>query len=182
MLSLHGQFLCLDSIHIEFLKSDENSSLLLSYHMWKNETHLWVNTQSSCVNKKQHHVLVLKSSYSSHDNHLTVDFTLSSKYGFEICTQVTFTLSFFFLYQSNVHIGHLRNNNSPAFRIGLTHTLWLFFVCGNSEAMLCWCLCLLCCINDTHKRALAWNNAVFEYGWSCVHEPHQDPSLNPSLC
>lgn len=49
------------------------------------------------------------------------------------------------------------------------------FLCGSTDAMPCWWLCLLWCINDTHNRALAWNNAVFEYGWSCVHEPYQDP-------
>lgn len=46
----------------------------------------------------------------------------------------------------------------------------------------CWS-CLLFSINDTHKRALAWNNALLEYSWSCVHEPYQDPPHpNPSLC
>lgn len=112
-----------DSIHIEFLcNSDENVSVLLSHHIRRNETHLWVNTQSSCVNKKQHHVLFLQSSYSSHDKHLTVDFTPSSKYGFKIWTQVILTLPFYILCAFNVHISHLRNNNSPAFRTGLTHT------------------------------------------------------------
>lgn len=41
-------------------------------------------------------------------------------------------------------------------------------------------LCWLWCINDTHRKALAWNNAVFEYGWSCVNvsRPHLHTHTN----
>lgn len=40
-------------------------------------------------------------------------------------------------------------------------------------------VCLLFNINDSHKKALAWNNALLEYSWSCGPEPYQyhHPSL-----
>lgn len=40
-------------------------------------------------------------------------------------------------------------------------------------------VCLLFNINDSDKKALAWNNALFEYDWSCDSEPYQYPK--PSL-
>lgn len=84
------------TIHIIQVKllpySDDNYCCLIRFGGMT----LLVNTQlMRCLNKKQHHVLCLQSSYSSHDKHLTVDFTPSSKYGFESCTQATLTLSFF---------------------------------------------------------------------------------------
>lgn len=68
-----------------------------------------------------------------------------------------------------IYCVYFMNNNT----VGLAEPYELWRICGNTEPL--WCVCFTTLMTD--KKALAWNNALFEYGWSCDSELYQ--YLNP---